>query len=176
MIERDNSSRMIDLTGLRFGRRTIHWPVGRHKRKIMWLSSCDCGKLSLVVAQSLRSGGSSQCISCGLRFRASNRDTKNSPEYKMWTSAKCRAKKAHLPFDISVSDIKIPEFCPLLDVLLQRSKGKSNWNSPTLDRKIPALGYVKGNVWVVSRRANAIKNDATIEDFEKVLQNWKNNL
>ena len=94
----------------------------------------------------------------------------------MWMSAKCRAKRRHLPVEIEMSDIVIPEFCPLLDIPLYRSRRRANWNSPTLDRKTPALGYVKGNVWVISRRANAIKNDASVEDFERILRNWKANL
>jgi hypothetical protein len=40
--------------------------------------------------------------------------------------------------------------------------------SPELDRIVPSLGYVKGNVLVVSRRANRIKTDATVEELQQV--------
>lgn len=41
-------------------------------------------------------------------------------------------------------------------------------NSPTLDRIRPDLGYVKGNVIVISGRANRIKSDATIEELRDI--------
>ena len=41
-------------------------------------------------------------------------------------------------------------------------------NSPTIDRIVPELGYVKGNVVVVSAKANRIKNDATITEILSV--------
>jgi hypothetical protein len=37
-----------------------------------------------------------------------------------------------------------------------------------LDRLIPELGYVKGNIAVVSTRANTLKRDATPEELMKV--------
>ena len=43
----------------------------------------------------------------------------------------------------------------------------------SLDCIIPELGYVPGNVAVISRRANTIKNDATIEELELVLAYMK---
>jgi hypothetical protein len=38
-----------------------------------------------------------------------------------------------------------------------------------LDRIIPELGYVPGNVKIISMRANRIKTNATIEDIKNVL-------
>lgn len=39
---------------------------------------------------------------------------------------------------------------------------------PTLDRIIPNKGYVKGNIQIISQRANVIKNDASAEEIMKV--------
>lgn len=41
-------------------------------------------------------------------------------------------------------------------------------HTPTLDRIIPKLGYVPGNVIIVSARANRIRNDATVDELYKV--------
>ena len=38
-------------------------------------------------------------------------------------------------------------------------------NSPTLDKIIPSLGYVSGNIWIISHRANTIKSDASIDEL-----------
>lgn len=42
-------------------------------------------------------------------------------------------------------------------------------NSPSLDRMIPALGYVASNVRVISYRANAIKRDATLDELRALV-------
>lgn len=43
---------------------------------------------------------------------------------------------------------------------------KSADTSPSLDRIDSSLGYVEGNVWVISTRANRIKSDATLEELK----------
>ena len=95
------------------------------------------------------------------------------PERGLHRAAKHRAKQRGIPFDIEYSDIIIPATCPLLGVPLIRGVLKLGPNSPTLDRKIPSLGYVKGNVWVISHRANVIKNDATLEELELLTSNLR---
>jgi hypothetical protein len=82
--------------------------------------------------------------------------------------ARDRARASNVPFDITVKDIVIPEFCPVLGIRLERGKKRATFASPTLDRKIPTLGYVKGNVTVMSNRANTVKSDASAEELMKV--------
>lgn len=88
----------------------------------------------------------------------------------MLSDAKERARKLALPFDIALEDVCIPTHCPLLGVELcvtnSRTSGRAN--SPSLDRIDPTKGYVRGNVWVVSFRANAIKQDASPEELERI--------
>lgn len=90
-----------------------------------------------------------------------------SPEYLMLHRAKSRAKAKGLKFDISIEDIVIPEFCPVFGTPLERAKGKDSNkdNSPSLDRIRSEKGYVKGNVWVISNKANTIKSSATVEEL-----------
>lgn len=88
------------------------------------------------------------------------------PQFSMYYSAKRRAKVKNLPFDLSIEDIIIPEYCPILNIKLVVGKGSTaNPDSPTLDKIIPALGYVKGNVQVISRRANTMKSDANFHEL-----------
>jgi len=81
----------------------------------------------------------------------------------MWISAKIRASKHNIPFNLDFSDFpEIPKKCPVLGIPLKfNSRSGPCGNSPTLDRIIPALGYVKGNIKIISHRANTIKSDAT---------------
>jgi actin-related protein len=82
----------------------------------------------------------------------------NNLEKYLVQGAKQRAKKYGLPFDITYKDIVIPEFCPYLGIKLIPF---SEWSSPSLDKIIPELGYIKGNIQVISTKANTMKNNAT---------------
>jgi hypothetical protein len=88
----------------------------------------------------------------------------------MVSNAKTRAKRAGVPFAISPEDIVIPSHCPILGLALARRLGRKGGcdQSPSLDRIVPELGYVPGNIVVISRRANRIKNDATIEELAAI--------
>jgi len=91
----------------------------------------------------------------------------------MFVNAKARAKKRGLEFTISKEDIKIPERCPVLGVILDPGKGTATANSPTLDRKNNFMGYTPDNIRVISYRANTLKSDATTEEIEQVLRYMK---
>jgi hypothetical protein len=95
------------------------------------------------------------------------------PERYMWLKARNRAHRRGISFGIEVTDVIIPVTCPLLEIPLVRGTKKVHPGSPTLDRKVPSLGYVKGNVWVISHRANAVKNDATLEEIELLARNLR---
>lgn len=96
--------------------------------------------------------------------------TRKQAEYDMYTSAKCRAKGKGLPFNLDLSDVSMPDVCPVFGMELVW-QGKPSKNSPTLDRFVPELGYVKGNVAVISMQANRMKSDANAEDVFK-LYSW----
>jgi hypothetical protein len=91
----------------------------------------------------------------------------------LWKSAKHRAKESSLPFDIEVSDVVVPDHCPVFGMPLVVGKGYQENASPSLDRVNPLLGYVKGNVWVISWRANNLKRDATLQELEQLVQGIK---
>lgn len=84
--------------------------------------------------------------------------------------ARGRAKKKGLPYNIDLEDVIPPTHCPVLGIELDWSALKTQDNCPSLDRIIPSLGYVKGNVIVVSILANRIKTNATIEQIGKVYE------
>jgi len=89
----------------------------------------------------------------------------NSPAEYLLSAAKQRARRGGLPFDIDVTDIAMPERCPLLGIRLVPFGGRRTNATPSLDRIDPSAGYVKGNVWVISWRANRLKNDATFQEL-----------
>jgi hypothetical protein len=84
---------------------------------------------------------------------------------RMLASAKARARKLGLPFNLTSGDIQFPEVCPALGLTLISGAyvgtGKAADESPSLDKIIPSKGYVRGNVRVVSQLANRMKSNAT---------------
>jgi len=94
------------------------------------------------------------------------------PAVKMYRRAKSRAKDKGLDFDLKKSDIIIPDSCPILGVPLVVHTGSGAWpDSPSLDRILPEKGYTKGNVWVISQKANQMKGNATPEEL-KAFGEW----
>lgn len=106
--------------------------------------------------------------------RAKNRDRvntvhkawcTNNRENYMYKQAKSRAKRKGIDFTIEISDIIIPENCPILGIKLIMGTKDDYQSSPSLDRVDTTKGYIKGNVQVISSLANTMKNCATKEQL-----------
>lgn len=97
------------------------------------------------------------------KVRALNKKWNDThPERRLFTGAKSRSKKNGLPFSLVLADIlPLPIHCPVLGIPLRKGQYSDDPNSYSLDRVVPELGYVPGNVVVISRRANVLKRDAT---------------
>ena len=87
----------------------------------------------------------------------------------MFYDARKRALKFNLPFDITPEDIVVPECCPIFGTPFVARGGKRMLR-PTLDRIKPSRGYVRGNIAVISFRANFLKRDATLDELSKIIK------
>ncbi len=87
---------------------------------------------------------------------------------------KNRATKKGIEFDLVIEDISVSEYCPLLNIKLEFG-GKRD-TSPSIGRIDPSKGYTADNVWVISYRANRIKNDATFDELATLVGNLKKEL
>lgn len=111
-----------------------------------------------------------ECANDGQKARYTHYKNK-SPFLHRCTRAKSRAAGLKVPFDLT------PEYlegiwtgvCPVLGVQINLITERSDEHAAELDRFDPALGYVKGNVNWLSRKANRIKNNTTVEILEKLL-------
>lgn len=94
--------------------------------------------------------------------------TKEGRVYRMVANASKRAKAKGLAFDIDRKYILsiMPDACPIFRKEFVYTGGQGKW-SPSIDRIVPELGYVRGNVRVVSRLANAMMQDATDEELHQ---------
>lgn len=86
---------------------------------------------------------------------------------RMWNSAARGAPKRGLDFDIELTDIVVPDCCPISGVSFDPNA--EAFVTPSLDRINSSKGYIKGNIAVISSWYNTLKRDGTPEDFEKLL-------
>lgn len=104
-----------------------------------------------------------------LKRDAARRYRENLGAYLMY-AAKARAAKFGLDFNLTKEDVIIPDACPVFGtpfVIGDRD------HTPSLDRRDATKGYVKGNVEVISFRANRLKNNATVEEWGKIYEYLK---
>lgn len=92
--------RVVDLTGLRYGRLTVVTLDGVGDHGAVWVAHCDCGKRTTQRGDGLRSG---RVVSCGcyvrentsrlLRARNLTHGLRRAPEYIVWHSMLRRCLK-----------------------------------------------------------------------------------
>lgn len=93
---------------------------------------------------------------------------RENPIMHMLIRARARAKRLNLLISITTKDIKLPKICPVFGIYLKINSKRAEDSSPELDRIDNFGGYTKENIVVVSRRANRIKNNSTIEELGKL--------
>ena len=130
-----------------------------------------CGETKPHAEFRKRKGG---WVSTGCRDCV-NKKYERDPRQAHLNAIKCRARKSNHPFDLDLDDLQILERCPVLNIPLldwgDNGIHDTRDNSPSLDRLVPELGYIKSNVRVISQRANRIKHNATLEEL-KALCFW----
>jgi hypothetical protein len=156
-----------------------------------WNCLCECGTRHAVKTSLLNNGAVKSCgckrkdaTSGENHFRVKNilekygeRISVDDPWYKMASRAISRAKRFGLPLgfesraELGIYLRKIaPEKCPMLGRTLVFGKGGVHKYSPSLDKIIPSKGYVRGNIQVISNKANTMKQDATLQEFKKLCE------
>ncbi len=186
IIKKHNIQRVLppeNLVGKRFNMLLVLRYVGNRKnirnRKRQYECLCDCGVKKVIAGGDLTGGAT---LSCGCYFKefagkhtithglTKLKNGKDNPIYRMWRSAKTRCEKTGVPFNIKVTDIPvIPEYCPIFTwIKLAHSTTGATPSSPTLDRIIPELGYVVGNIEIISHKANTIKSYGSSEEHKLI--------
>lgn len=174
----------MDLTGKRFGSMVVQ---GLHEENAregarLWKCLCDCGNLTLVRTAPLNNGSSQ---SCGCKRNEGRKGEKHHLVIKMrnrygeiisekdyWYKAASRtmhnAQRKGVPFGFEsraemalyLRHIATPN-CPVFDVPFTSGVDKKPTRfSPSVDKIVPELGYVPGNIQIISYRANTMKSDA----------------
>lgn len=155
------------------------------------MESYKCGHPRTVENSYVRTTDSgrseSRCATCckkdskGRYVYAPKKDSflkrrKENPARHMINRAKISAKHRGLAFSITEADIlPLPETCPVLGMTLDYmgTGGRNQGCSASLDRRDNSKGYVPGNVFVISHRANVLKRNATLEEMQSLLDYMK---
>jgi len=172
--QRFNRLIIVDFVKREYGERKSKDGKSYVEKRNYAICECSCDKKRIEVLPELLRKGDVQSCGCyqkesvGNRFRIHGKT--NTKEFELWYSAKERAVKNGIPFDIELEDIVIPSKCPVLGIPIHTHgiDGIRNQNSPSLDKFYPEKGYVKGNIQVISWRANRIKSDGTPEEWMKI--------
>jgi hypothetical protein len=88
------------------------------------------------------------------------------PKKCLLYSAQLNARQKNLECTITEDDIEIPTTCPLLGCVLTNIQGAGRQaTNMSIDRIDPSMGYIKGNIQIISDKANRMKQNATKEEL-----------
>lgn len=138
---------------------------------------CKCGNTNPADFRVAKVGYRSLCVHCLSRQKAEAR-LKRSSWKERCTKIANRANSKSLPFDLT------PEYleslydrqngkCFYTDYDLQSDYGRGlSQHSLSVDRVIPALGYVKENIVLCTIQANTVKNNLTLSELRLWIPSW----
>lgn len=106
------------------------------------------------------------------RFKYLVRREKDPVGYTL-SRIKAKAKKEGKEFNLTRDDIMIPKYCPVLGIELKFGSYANRNSGPSVDRIDNTKGYVKGNIGIISMKANMHKSDMSIQDVERLLAYMK---
>lgn len=159
-----------------FGMKNREEKPNRYKICEECSQSLNLSKFSLIEKWNPNSDTKNTCKKCSIKIRQTeklNRDWKVDAARLLYKNIKSRCKRLGKEFSIEIGDIIIPEKCPVFGFDLKREDRQTWMCAPSVDRIDNSKGYIKGNITVVSRRANILKKDATIEELEQLFNYYK---
>ncbi len=117
-------------------------------------------------------GGSNVCTHGKIRGKCMECGGAPAIARAMLSRAKAYARK-HGQSHIAYGDLLglvLPMKCPVFGTpfVQKKTKGSPDPDCASIDKFYPQLGYVNGNVSVISRRANTIKGDSRSEQVLRV--------
>ena len=150
---------------------------GTHNAPMPITTTKEC----LVCHKSFLSRSGDQYHFCNTKCRAASYVSSLSAPLKriryLAASAIRRAKKLGLPFDkdlpiiLTASTAVICACCRVgLNYTTGNGRGGRNIRCPSIDRILPAKGYIAGNVAIICFRCNALKNNASRKELQDILR------
>lgn len=150
-------AKLIDLTGMAFGRWEVLGRASQQSEKARWICKCACGKEKIVLGESLRNGKST---SCGCYRKEKTKSTKqkhgysSSRLYKIWSSMcyRCASAKSMNYKYYGGSGISVCEEWKEFDNFRNWSYENGYNDTLSIDRIDSDKGYCPSNCrWVTTR-------------------------
>lgn len=102
-----------------------------------------------------------------------NEDPIDKSRISLFYNASATAKREQIPINIDpeyMKSLDFPKTCPVLGIPIHYGSDIRSDNSPSIDKFYPDLGYIKGNVQIISWRANRFKSDGSPEEWEEIAE------
>lgn len=144
--------------------------LARQTGIILHCKTCDQDKDSSEFSPHKQCASGFDISRCKPCKKAKVSWAKQPLDKKIFNRAKHRAKIKGWDFDIELSDIILPINCPVFGKPL--IYGDIDW-AYSIDRTDSTKGYVKGNITIMSNKANRAKNNLTVEEMTLVLEYMK---
>jgi uncharacterized protein (DUF983 family) len=160
----------LDLTGKVFGAlKVIEMGTSDAFNKTRWICECSCGKRKLVNSASLKRGLTKTCGFCADRHNFKGHE-EISGSY--WRRVIRSAEVRSLDFKITpeyIWDLYIKQNkkCSLsgVDIKFHKNQDKGSLQTVSIDRINSKLGYLEGNVQLVHKRVQRIKDLVPNDEF-----------
>lgn len=192
-------SKINNLIGKKIGRLVILSQANsNYKGRAMWLCRCSCGTEKVILGDYLTRPGNKGVRSCGCLVSEvhtkhgaylPNADIQFHIKFTLLQAIKDRSKRRGYESDLELTDMpEIPKSCPVLHTIFNlyrknsegvgKGKGRNRHDSsPTIDRlnsNLPYLKKYKDNLFVISWRANKLKSDGKLMEFESLVEYMRN--
>jgi hypothetical protein len=132
--------------------------------RIDWLQGFISGNVQVVSLLGLRQR-TLELSQKGM-INSSDRIPSNIKKFLL-NKARRSAIKNRYECNLTIDDIEIPKSCPYLNIKLTfNKKNNKDSNYASIDRIDSSKGYIKGNVMIISRMANTMKNSSTIDQMK----------
>ena len=174
------SSSLIDETGNQYGNLTVISRAPNNKYHVArWLCLCGCGNYITVIGQRLRNG---KVGSCGC-LNTSHKRSGNTIYKKMHALTRWQCKQRGVPFDLSWEDVrdivnKECSYCGRQPYTTKYAYHRSKLGIKDealvlngIDRVVPNLGYIMGNVVSCCKYCNRAKSDLSLDEFKILITN-----
>ena len=167
-----------------FGELTVLGYDYEHRTRGNVLCECSCGDVDSYQYRSLQHGSTKSCGCKTQEWKVAGHikhGLSKTYQYHMWVNARLRARARGWEFSIELSDVIIPEKCPVFGIILFTGSpnghdGRPQDNAPSLDRVDSTRGYTKDNIRVISWRANRLKQAMTALEARQLADYMENHV
>lgn len=183
LVSENAHRRMIDISGMVFGRLTA-LKYSHTKNKITyWLCKCSCGKEKAISSQSLKKGATKSC-GCMMHEERRKLPFGEASFRDLFRSYKNHAKQINLPFKLSEKLFsKLTKgkcfYCgvdPIQEWNPNKKRTSGSYFYNGIDRVNNKKGYIKTNVVTACHKCNQAKRAMTLSEFKEWAERLYKNL